>query len=1254
MKLQHVVVGLFGLFVAVTPAWSWWDTAIKAYQPLPLMQEFPAAALTGVPQAAIVSDAQANGGQGGKVVVLKPDGHVQLRVQKQLPVSIYALWAIARTDRPFDEAQRPPAFFTLEATDLQTKETKQWTMPVAYLNTYEAIARIYFPVNVAGEYSLTMSLDPKSQMTFFVDRLELHDALGNTMREAVKTKRMLTSDAELAKQRAEADPKRRYNTGVYRKLDTPLGVDWPVNAPAPERTPQERIAAADKLWDAVPDFNAVTSVGGSAYAWIIGRDRPGVIADGAQMYQNFGDAEVAWDASVLLAGLAEKYPGLDMPVQSTDKSHGVNGPDPFAFSIGGGKYVYSGWAPMDAMRLARAYDALFDYIKDNQPLAAFIGTKIPWVKTPHDVIKLIDVYLLQSAEDANDRRQLRSDELSALVPLVLGPSKVSDAMLARGLFGKVHENMADAGGMDDQIFTGYSRDGVRYIGSVGYIGDELKDIAAMTHQYVQAGGDAKFDLLNPEKYPQLLRARRTIEATAVAGGFPLVIGDARDLHVGRYNADFPAYPSRVLGGFGVSILEDGQSSVSLAAKRAVAVRTGLGVGHAHQDALNLDITALGARLAPDLGGRDEGHFKGEPNMRTNRVHNVVEVDGKNFQNIVPGSTTSATGWNRLFSPVPGSQVMVNDARATSHPNVSLYERLTAMIDGPVADDLAPIYVFDVFRVAGGSTHTYAFHGAESQKFETNATLAPATGAAAQYLHNHKEGTCQQGEAPGVLQADWELRDEMAKSWLGAVDENARRHTRLYLFGHEGEDVLVGNATSDHYKYDFPFLYVQKRGGEGMQSAYPAIIETYAGQPFIASQRALKVTPNTSDAKQAVALEVTLKNGRRDTLFAGGDEKTARQVEGGLTAAGEFGFFSEDGNGLRAMHLAGGTSLQKGGIGITAAQAEYSGQLTTVDQARREFEVKAPLPASALAGEVALLGDAAHPAEFTVEKAAPLKTGTELRVAGTPEFYQSVITQIDPKTNSVETELEPTITRSDPKYYDGAIAGNEAGTKFWKTKLVSDERWMYLAWPGYRTSWPNRISMAEISDSNGDGKHTLRLIGTAGDKENDGKVLLTLEVTRTSDDGTTFYFKMPEDEKYQTGGWQFANRKLVNEDGSKTWRALYPGISYRFLLEGPAISAADFADTDGDGKRKLKIYHYGPGSQFTLPTHVAVTRTAPGAWEVRANVESTLMLPGKGQAQVKSGDGDWKPLKSRQKGGIVTVQITREMLSDKPILLRIAP
>src|SRR5690606_13910074 len=112
---------------------------------------------------------------------------------------------------------------------------------------------------------------------------------------------------------------------------------------------------------------------------------------------------------------------------------------------------------------------------------------------------------------------------------------------------------------------------------------------------------------------QMAEARRTSDGLRAAGGFPIVIGDSMDLRRGRED-DVPEYPSRVIEGFGAVVLEDGQGEDDPRLKRAVAIRTGIGRGHAHQDTLNLEMLAHATRLAPDLGGRHEGSNRSRPNM----------------------------------------------------------------------------------------------------------------------------------------------------------------------------------------------------------------------------------------------------------------------------------------------------------------------------------------------------------------------------------------------------------------------------------------------------------------------------------------------------------------------------------------------------------------------------------------------------------------------------------------------------------------
>lgn len=557
----------------------------------------------------------------------------------------------------------------------------------------------------------------------------------------------------------------------------------------------------------------------------------------------------------------------------------------------------------------------------------------------------------------------------------------------------------------------------------------------------------------------------------------------------------------------------------------------------------------------------------------------------------------------------------------------------------------------MFRVVGGRTHTFNFHGAESDDFQINTELKPAASEAAlRYLDKHQEGTKKEGKAGAIVEATWRLNAEMEKNWLGASDDKARRHSRLTLFNQTGADVFVGNAWSDHYRYSFPFLHVQKSGEAGLQSAFVSLVETYAGEPFIASQKTLAVTPNETDARAAAAVEVLLKNGRRDIVFADGHPDTIRTIEGGLTVAGEFAFYSQDAQGLRQMHLAGGTRLKQGDIGITVPQPQYSGRVTAAHYADRTFEVGTSLPAGALQGEVVLLGNTPHAAEFNLQSTSSLKNGARVLTVETPQFYQSKITQVDPATNSLVCELAPTAVLSDPNFYEGATASNEAGDKFWKVHVVADERWMHLGWPGYRTSWPDTIKLSEIPDSNGDGKRTLRMLATLQEGDVGGNELI-LEVTRVDENEGTFYFKMPKDERYRQGGWQFNFRTLVNEDGSKTWRSLYAGSSYRFVLQGPAIHETDFRDSDKDGKRKVKIFHFGPGDTFTVPARVAVTRVGQDEYEVRANTPCTLTLPGQGRVEWKDAT-IWRAVKATALKNSMAVEVTSSMLTGGPGRLRI--
>jgi len=1282
--LTAAVMAAVGL-LPMRSALSWWDTVITTERPVPLMREIEAETCSGPAKADIVWDDQADGGKGGRAVLLRPGGP-GLTTEVDVKPGIYAIFTIARDPegRPDEHGiftQRNQwGLLTLEVKEHATGATRSWTMVIVYREQYFAVGMMYFPAHAGGKYTVTVRLptevprlpkDPAAIRRFFdantraftkqplgpllVDRLELRDALGHCARRAAKTRRTLTSDEELAQLRQK-------QTGTtYKPPDAHLYREPYVLTDGRPLTPEERRARNEKLWNLVPDFNEhVSTDAASPYSYLFGRDSNGMVLNAITGYRQTGNPEYAWDGAVLLCAVAEKFPALDFLAQGVEGGVGVNLQYGFTFNALVGKHVYRGWAGGAMINLAQAYDDLFDFIKDNQELAAFVGTKIPWVKSPADVLALLDIYLLQSGMDYCKRHYISSDDAKAFIPLVQGVGPVADEMLATGIFDKIAMNMSLRGGIDDQAICSFSRDGVHYIGSASYLTTELQDIAAILHRYRLAGGSPRFDLLDSHRYPQMTEAVSTMQQLRVAGGFRLLIGDAQDLRKGR-EADMPPFPSRILGGFGAAILESGQYSGDPLAMRAVGVRTGIGRGHAHQDTLNIEIFAHGCRMSPDLGGRHEPPRKGSPNMRSNKVHNLVEVDLRDFENPYPGSTTSATGWTVSFHPQPGAQFMSNAARATSHPNVSLYARDTALIDAGPTDS----YLFDVFRVIGGKVHTYNFHGAPCtlEAFRINTEMKEATSdAAVAYLAKHKEGTRREGKAPAMLEADWPMDANLQQSYQGAsYQKDSRATMRLTLFGREGEDVFVGNTFSDVYAYNFPILHVQGRQEqEGRQSVYPALMEPFAGEPLIVAKRLLAVTQKASGARAGVALAVVTRNGFNDRLYASATPDDVAQIEGGWRVAGRFGYVSTDKDGLRLAHLVGGTELSAAEVTIQTERARWTGTIRAVDYANRAFTVDQALPASLLKGHWVCIDNGRLIHNFRLSDLKVVGGETRITHEKTAQYYQSAIVNVNPAASTVEVEIEPPVFGCDPNFASGTTVTNERQDKYWKATLREGDRWMHIGHPGYRGSFPNKCSLADFPDADGDGRRIVRLINTRREQDAQGqsllgKVLLEMEVTRVTPDGETFYFKLPKDEVYQRGGWAYAYQLLVNEDGSRRWMAKYPGSSFVWELAG-GLTPADFTDADGDGKIKMAAYLFGPGDRMTLDTSVSVERGAhPGVYMVRSNVPCTIGLPRGDFARAEiSADGKtFGPIAATGNGARLIVALSERDLRDGRVVLRLA-
>jgi hypothetical protein len=844
------------------------------------------------------------------------------------------------------------------------------------------------------------------------------------------------------------------------------------------------------------------------------------------LYHALGNERAARDAALLLARWATIYPtftdamlmGFNMVAPGSIYNRDMRLRQ---------RYLNFGLSSLQ-QGLAQSYDELFPYINGNQELARAVGRYIPWVKTDADVRRLVETRVLQFGAKQSLHFNLFSDKGS---PYYLMNTALAqqDAEITRPwmefLWRETWIYPHAKAGLPDYLSTTTQRDGTTDIGSVFYTwhGSDFLKLALMTRRYVENGGDKKYDLTDFDKYSKLLSANVFCLDSAVAGGYPMTIGDVGDParyrvypvfnyfeddfrtgfaltgdprfawlvqeYFGRRNETdeqwnklvaaaakqqrnpFLDQRPRVLANW-AGVLESGRESDDFRFKRAAVLRVGTGYGHAHSDTLDLQVFAHGVRAVNDVGWRGSYSY---PSSVKSQLHNVVEVDEEDWK---------GHAWISVFSPADGAQFM----RGVATPPVELPAakwryRDVALIDvdegTPGAKPPEPwpynettqfdpaaitpnSYVFDVERVSGGSLHTYCFHGTVSDDFQINVpNKNNFKGEETAYLRRflQDDGLRLAGDAPGVLEATWRLR--RAEETLTGTNRNGeksefpqknsehlmqtgsynaatpRKFTRLHLLGHEGERVLSAYF-EPKFVYDkstWPFLFVQKRGTD-LQSVYPAIIEPYAGEPFIASTRLLPIEGNEDDALCAVAVEVKTRNGHTDLCFSDGRNKP--RAVGSYSINGRFAYVSGDAKGLRLAHLVEGTSLKTPWGTLTVAQPEYSGRITKVDYWKRKVWLAGAWPEAAqLSGAQVEFGNDQHKTSYTVVSAAKAGNQTVLTLDKALDLSYAHVVNVDPARKRVTVNVG-TVTAF-PGMNAGLTCTNDGTGKSWRCRIVSGER-----------------------------------------------------------------------------------------------------------------------------------------------------------------------------------------------------------------------
>ncbi|MES2463355.1 MAG: hypothetical protein V4671_22505, partial [Armatimonadota bacterium] len=451
-------------------------------------------------------------------------------------------------------------------------------------------------------------------------------------------------------------------------------------------------------------------------------------------------------------------------------------------------------------------------------------------------------------------------------------------------------------------------------------------------------------------------------------------------------------PSRNLGGYGLAVLETGTGTD----RRAVSMYYGSAAGgHGQRDRLTTESWFYGKTMLSDHGYPAHWLPK-NPFWTGNTIsHYAVVVDKKWQQNLSGGHLT-------VLAASPTARVMEASAESVYPGAVTLYRHTTALID------LSPTrsYLFDVWRVRGGSQHDWSFHGFPFADFS-----APQVG----WSPVQKSGTLA---GPAVKFGDEKALDKesgfqylfnvqraihnqpFTSEWKSSNDDTALRMTLLSpaseVIAADCEPELQPGAPET-----MKYLIARQTGAPGqkdLNSTFAAVIEPVKGKSSIRSSHPLApLTPNPDFAGARVEYLDDAGTLKTDYVLSGMGAKTSVKLPDGLEFAGQFGVASDD-----RLFLVNGTKLRFGNYALEAKPVPA--KIMEVDAVRNEITLDTLIPSTGLTGRVITISNALHSTSYTVQSATNQNGRTVLGFGDVlPIIGEGHITKVDSAKSLVTTD-----------------------------------------------------------------------------------------------------------------------------------------------------------------------------------------------------------------------------------------------------------
>ncbi|MCL6518480.1 MAG: heparinase II/III-family protein [Armatimonadetes bacterium] len=331
-------------------------------------------------------------------------------------------------------------------------------------------------------------------------------------------------------------------------------------------------------------------------------------------------------------------------------------------------------------------------------------------------------------------------------------------------------------------------------------------------------------------------------------------------------------------------------------------------GHGHANHMHLGLFAKGLDLLPDFGYKPV-QFGGWGSPRAMwygmaAAHNTVVVDGKDHA----GGAGTSTLW------ADGAEFHAIRATGGEPVGTRRFERLIALVD--ISE--TSFYIFDVFRVFGGSDHA-KFTGSHFGTISTDGlSLKPAP----DYGYGTQMRNFQVDSNPQIpWSVDWKIEDKY--EYLPKNSDIHFRYTDL-TYGAEAyvAEAWVALGISTTADAWIPRIITRRRStARDLSSTFVAVMEPYESRSAIKEIRRLFL----SDAKgepcsdNQVAVEILLADGSRDLITSLDIENTHRilvQKEWDMQTDAELCMVRQDEKGkIRKIIVCKGSFLEVDGVKI---------------------------------------------------------------------------------------------------------------------------------------------------------------------------------------------------------------------------------------------------------------------------------------------------------------------------------------------------